>query len=60
MEKIRESFNDKSKAAWKVYDKPDHTSWHHNIGTAITLAGVLLLGTLAVWWVIYRVTPNID
>ncbi len=58
MAKIKESFDDASKEAWKAYDKPSHTSCRHNIGFAFTLAGVLLLGALAVWWAIYRVTPN--
>ena len=54
MAKIRESFEDLSKEAWKAYDKPDHTSCLHNIGFAITLVGVLFLGMLAVGWVIFR------
>lgn len=58
MAKIKESFDDASKEAWKAYDKPNHTSYCHNIGIAFTLAGVLLLGALAAWWAIYRVTPN--
>ncbi|MDO9371076.1 MAG: hypothetical protein Q7U07_00555 [Gammaproteobacteria bacterium] len=59
MAKIQESFDNTSKEALEAYDKPNHTSYRHNIGIAITLAGVLLLGALAVWWAIYRVAPNI-
>jgi len=59
MARIKESLDDVSKEIWNAYDKPNHTSCRHNIGIAITLAGVLLLGASAVWWAIYRVTPNI-
>lgn len=54
MEKIRESFEDLSKEAWNADAKPDHASCLHNIGVAITLVGILVLGMLAVWWTIFR------
>lgn len=54
MEKIRESFDDASMNAWKTYDKPDHASRLHDLDIPVTLMGVLVLGSITVWWVIYR------
>ena len=54
MKEIRDSFEETSKQAWRADNKPTHTSCFHNIAMAITLVGVLFLGTLAVWWAMFR------
>lgn len=55
MKKIRdESFEQVSKDVWKEDNKPDHVSVWHSSGVPVALVGVLLVGCIAVWWVIFR------